>query len=218
MHGWIVALCALLFAGFILYHSRLDVAARAHLEEKEGEATLRMVLLGGSVRFLLRMWIGRDESGHLSYRIFWGDRPIAPKPKGKPDREKKHSGARFPPALRQYALRHVDLSSLGLSLTVGVASDAAITAQLCGLALTVLESAACVIRAIKPNARVLMRAAPHYAKDCIRARFSCIAGIKIGHLIHIAAMAAAYQMRGALTLWLTRLKTSCVPPWKTSRT
>lgn len=220
MPGFLIGLSALAFGAFFIYHSRLDAAIRAHINEGEGDVTVRLYLLGGALRLRLSARVFRGEEGHLRLEVLKDGKPLSVRKKTSSKAKKKKTGQprfTFPAAARQYAVRRLDLSSLGLSLTVGVASDAAVTAQLCGLALTVLESAACVVRALKPRARVLMRAAPHYAKDCLRARFSCIAGIKIGHLIHVAALIAAYYAKGALKKWLIQLKTLCVPPWKTSK-
>lgn len=216
--GWLIGAAAAAFALFLLYHSKLELATRLTMgEEKQLNTTL--LLLGGAVRLRANISLIRNESGQLQFQFRLNDKP-KPMPKRKQQKDKPKAKAAptgLSPKARQFAIRHVNLRSLGVSMTIGVANNAALTAQLCGLALTVLESASAVIRALKPRARVLMRAAARYNSDCLRLRLSCIASIKIGHLMIIAAMIAANQAKGAFKQWLTRLKMSCVPPWKTSR-
>ncbi len=212
MFEWLIGVCAVSFALFLLCQSRMEMALRAHIGG-ENTFSASAYFLGGAVRHKFEGSVVRGEDGRLSITTAFNGNPVKVK-----RRENIFKREMVSPAARDLFIRRVDLESLGFSMTIGIASDAAITAQLCGLALTVLESAAGIVRILKPNARVLMRSAPNFREDCLRIRFSCIFRIKIGHIILIAARAAIDIAKGAIAAWLTRLKALCAPRWKTSKT
>jgi hypothetical protein len=100
-------------------------------------------------------------------------------------------------------------------LLLGLRGDAAATAELCGLLLSLLSGVWALWLGGGKGFQSKIEIRPDFQRDVLEIEGSCMISAKSGHIMAAAFSCLIESWKGALQQWLTRLRASWAPPWRT---
>lgn len=166
----------------------------------------------------------RDAKGklHLEMKVLGVRVPIerilaAAQKKAAQKPRRKPGEAVFSLSARQ-ALELVQplrVRQLEVDAVIGVMGDAALTAKLCGGVQAALGTLCAVLQARQEPFEKRCAIRPDYQKDVLKVCALCIIFFQTGKVMRVGCKILLENAKGAYRRWRTRLKTSCVPPWRT---
>lgn len=210
VRGFAGALSTGQWMSILAWHAGLLLFARVSVIDiglNGARAAISARLFGGLLPIKAEAGLYRDLAGKLSFQVKVRNKPVKVNLTRRAEVDIEDELRALLGLLRVRRLR--------LYAVVGVGGDAALTAKLCGLVQAALGTLCALTRNREGEMDKKCDVRPDYQHDAFHFAGNCIIFFRTGKVMRVGCKVLLKIAKGAYQKWRTRLKTSCVPPWKT---